>query len=113
MADTNISYSVLLLWYHSPSTISPFCFLLTIFLPQNTLPEHLYLGGSSSNLLNSSLKRRWVSTNDLADLLSFLENDEGWHGADADLLGHFWDVVDVHLDEVGGWVLLGEPGWGC
>ena len=25
-------------------------------------------------------------------------------------MGNVWDVVDVHLDEVGGWVLLGEPG---
>ena len=68
-----------------------------------------YSSGSSSDLLDSSLERRWVGTNDLTDLLSVLENDEGWHGADADLLGNIWDVIDVHLDEVGRWVFLGEP----
>ena len=95
--DTNISYSVLLL-----VSIPPLIPLFSYHCP--------HLSGSSSNLLNSSLKRRWVRTNDLADLLSVLENNEGWHSADADLLGDIWNVVDVHLDEVGGWVLLGEPG---
>ena len=93
--DTNISYSVLLLVSIPP--LIPFSYHCP------------HLSGSSSNLLNSSLECRWVRSNDLADLLSVLENNEGWHGADADLLGDVWNVVDVHLDEVGGWVLLGEP----
>ncbi len=68
-----------------------------------------HLSGRSGDLLNNSLKRLWVSTNNLINLLSVLEDEERWHGADADLLGNIWDVVDVDLDEVGRWVLLGEP----
>ena len=52
-------------------------------------------------LLDSSLERLWVGTNDLADLLSVLEKEESGHGADAEFLGHFWDLVDVELVEAG------------
>ena len=69
----------------------------------------MYLGGNRGDLLDGSLERRWVGTNNLTNLLSGLEDNEGWHGADADLLSDIWDVVDIDLDEVGGWVLLREP----
>lgn len=57
-----------------------------------------------SNLLNRRLQRRRVRTDHLGDLLATFEDNEGWHGADADFLCDVWDIVDVDLDEVGGGV---------
>jgi hypothetical protein len=69
---------------------------------------------SRLDLLNGSLQGWWVGANDLGSLLAILEDDEGWHGADAELLGDFWDVVNVDLDEVDVGELLGEldDDWG-
>jgi hypothetical protein len=63
----------------------------------------------SKRLLDGSLHRWRVRANDLADLLAALEDDEGRHRADAELLRDVGNLVDVHLDEVGLGELLGEP----
>lgn len=42
------------------------------------------------------------------DLFLVLEDQEGGHGADAELLSHVGDLVDVELDEVCAGVFLGE-----
>lgn len=60
-------------------------------------------------LLNGSLERLWVGTNDLADLFAILEQDECGHGADAEFLGDVWDIIDVELVEAGGGVGVTEP----
>lgn len=46
------------------------------------------------------LESRGVGTDDLLDLVAALEDDEGGHGADADLLGDLGLLVDVDLEEV-------------
>lgn len=51
-----------------------------------------------------------IGADDLADFLAVLEDDEGGHGADAELLGHVGDLVDVELVEAHGRVLVGELG---
>jgi hypothetical protein len=50
-----------------------------------------------------------VRADNLADLLAVLEEDEGGHGADAELLCNVGDLVDVELVEAGFGVLLREP----
>lgn len=49
---------------------------------------------------------RRVGTDDLVGLLAVLEDEEGGHGADAELLAEVGDLVDVDLDEVEVLVLL-------
>jgi hypothetical protein len=49
-----------------------------------------------------------VRTDDLADLLAVLEQEEGGHGADAEFLRNVGDLVDVDLVEAGVGVLLRE-----
>lgn len=51
-----------------------------------------------------------ISADDLADLLAVLEEDEGRHGANAELLRHVGDLVDVELVEAHARVLVGELG---
>ena len=60
-------------------------------------------------LLDGGLECLWVGTDDLTDLLSVLEKEEGRHGADAELLGDVWNLVDVELVEAGLGVGVGEP----
>ena len=60
-------------------------------------------------LLDGSLEGLGVGTDDLADLLAALEEQEGGHGADAELLGDIGDLVHVELVELGVGVGLGEP----
>jgi hypothetical protein len=46
------------------------------------------------------LQGRGVGADELVDLLAVLEDDEGGHGADAELLGELGQGVDVELGEV-------------
>lgn len=86
--------------------------------PSSSLPRNLYFqfrlfclfqDPSLKVGLDGSLESLWVGTDDLADLVAVLEQEEGWHGADAELLGHLWDLVDVELVETGVGVGVGEP----
>lgn len=63
----------------------------------------------SSNLLNRSLQSLRIGTNNLSNLIAILEDEEGGHGADTELLGDVWDLVDVDLGEVYGGEFVGEP----
>lgn len=65
--------------------------------------------GLAEVLLDGSLERLGVGTDDLTDLLTALEQQEGRHGADAELLGNVGNIVDVELVELGVGVGLGEP----
>lgn len=60
-------------------------------------------------LLDGGLESDRVGTNDLADLLAVLEEQEGGHGAHALLLGDLGDLVDVDLVEAGVGVVVGKP----
>jgi hypothetical protein len=62
-----------------------------------------------SVLLDGSLEGGRVGTDDLADLLAVLEDEESGHGADGVLLGGLGDLVDVNLEEAGVGVVVGEP----
>lgn len=64
-------------------------------------------------LLDGSLKGLGVGADDLTDLVAALEEQEGGHGTDAELLGDVGDLVDVELVELGVGVGLGEPGETC
>ena len=59
--------------------------------------------------LDGSLESLGVGTNDLADLVTALEQNEGGHGADTELLGNVGDIVDVELEEACVGELLGKP----
>lgn len=60
-------------------------------------------------LLDSGLESLGVCADDLANLLAVLEEQEGGHGADAELLSDVWDLVYVELVEAGVGVGVGEP----
>lgn len=62
-------------------------------------------------LLDGSLERLWVGTDNGLDwlLAVTLEEEEGWHGADRELLCDLWDLVDVDLVEADVGVCVGEP----
>lgn len=60
-------------------------------------------------VLDGSLQGLRVRTDDLADLLTVLEEEEGRHGADAELLRDVGDVVDVDLVETRVLVGVGHP----
>ena len=60
--------------------------------------------------LNRGLERLRVRADDLPNLLLVLEQQEGGHGADAEVLGDVGDFVDVELVEAGGGVGVGHPG---
>lgn len=51
-----------------------------------------------------------IGADDLGNLLAVLEDDEGGHGADAELLRHVGHLVDVELVEAHAGVLVGELG---
>ena len=56
--------------------------------------------------LDSSQQSLRVSAdNSLCDF-AVLEDHERRHGADTELLGNVWDLIDVELDEFGGWEVL-------
>ncbi|KAB8297913.1 hypothetical protein EYC80_001696 [Monilinia laxa] len=57
---------------------------------------------------DSLLDRMRAGTHNLGKLLSILEDYEGRHGSDTELLGYIWDFVDVDLDKVGLGVLFRE-----
>ena len=61
-------------------------------------------------LLNSSFQCPLIRTHDLPDLLAVLEEQEGRHGSDAQLLRYIAHFVDVNLEELGLWVLFAELG---
>lgn len=49
--------------------------------------------------LDSRLERLGVRAHDLGNLLAVPEQEERRHGADAEVLGDVWNVVDVELEE--------------
>jgi hypothetical protein len=60
-------------------------------------------------LLDAGLDGLGVCAHNLTNLLAVLEEDEGGHGADAELLCNVGDLVDVELVEAGFGVLFREP----
>ena len=74
-------------------------------MPLTPDSSDLCLGG----ILDSGQQRLGVCADDLGRLLAVLEDEEGGHGADAELLGHVGDLVDVNLDEVCAGEFFGEP----
>ena len=60
--------------------------------------------------LDGSLESLGVGADDLADLVAALEQKEGGHSADAELLGNVGNLVDVELEEACVGVLLRKPG---
>lgn len=67
-----------------------------------SIPLYIYL--SFPRLVNLLVEGRedssGVGTDDIANLLAVLEDNEGGHGADAKLLGEVGKMVDVELGEV-------------
>ena len=59
--------------------------------------------------LDGGLESLGVGTDDLGDLVTVLEEQEGGHGADAELLSNVGDLVDVELVEAGVGICAGEP----
>lgn len=59
--------------------------------------------------LDGSLESLRVGTDDLSDLLAVLEEKEGGHGADAELLSNVGDLIDIELVEAGVGICAGEP----
>ncbi len=57
-------------------------------------------------LRNSSIQRGWIGTHYLANLLAFLEKQERWHCADAEVARYIGNLVDVDLVEGGILILL-------
>ena len=51
-------------------------------------------------LLDELNQSSGVGTDQVAGLLTVLEDEEGRHGTDAELLGQFGDFVDIELEEV-------------
>lgn len=78
-----------------------------------TFPLHhiTSLSLNAETLLDGGLESLGVRANDFLDLLPVLEQQEGGHGADAEVLGDVGDLVDVELVEacvgVGGGKSLG------
>jgi hypothetical protein len=62
--------------------------------------------------LDSSLQRLGVGTNNLANLLAVLEEDECRHGADSELLGNVGNIIDIKLVKAGIGELIGHPSRG-
>lgn len=60
-------------------------------------------------VLDSGLESLGVGANDLGDLGSVLEKDEGRHGADTEVTCNVGGFVDVELVEARVGVLLREP----
>lgn len=60
--------------------------------------------------LDGGLEGLGVGTDNLSDLVTVLEQQEGGHGADAELLSNIGDLVDVELVEAGVGVCAREPG---
>lgn len=56
-------------------------------------------------LLNGSLDGRGIGADNLLNLFTALEEQEGGHGADAQLLGDVGALVDVELDKFYVWVV--------
>jgi hypothetical protein len=59
-------------------------------------------------LLDAGLDGLGVCADNLTNLLAVLEEDEGGHGANTELLCNVGDLIDVELVEAGFGVLLGE-----
>lgn len=50
-------------------------------------------------LLHCRFEGLFIGAYNLADLLAVLKEQEGRHGAHAELVSHVWDIVDVELVE--------------
>jgi hypothetical protein len=59
--------------------------------------------------LDGSLEGLGVGADNLSDLVATLEQQEGGHGADAELLCDIGDLVNVELEEAGVGVCAGHP----
>lgn len=59
--------------------------------------------------LDGGLEGLGVGTDDLSDLVTVLEEQEGRHGTDAELLSNVGDLVDIELVEAGIGICAGEP----
>jgi hypothetical protein len=70
--------------------------------------NHLFLF-HTNRILNSRQQRLRIRTHNLLNLLLVLEDQEGRHGADTELLRDIGDFIDVELDEVGTGEFFGEP----
>lgn len=60
----------------------------------------------SSQLGKILLDSTWVGTNDSSKKLTVLEEQKCWHGRNTVRSSNIWQLVNVHLVEVGGSVLL-------
>lgn len=58
---------------------------------------------------NSRFKGRRVCADHLVELLAILEEDKGWHGANAELLCNVRELVDIDLVESDTGELLRVP----
>lgn len=59
-------------------------------------------------LLNGSLERLWVCTNNFGNFLSVLEQQKCRHGADSEFLCYIWHVIDIELVKPGVCKFVGE-----
>ena len=62
------------------------------------------------SFLYGGLKRLWVGTDNLVDLLAILEQIKCGHGTNAELCGYVGKVIYVDLDEPSLRICLGESG---
>lgn len=60
-----------------------------------------FLVGASDGALDSSLQSLRVGTHDLLNLLAVLEDHEGGHGANTQLLSNIGNLINVDLVEFG------------
>ncbi len=63
------------------------------------LSHVLYIKNDLFTVLDLLLQLGNVGTRELSQLLTILEEEEGWHGRDAPLLGNLRCIIDVNLDE--------------
>jgi len=75
-----------------------FLILLLVLL---LLRLFLFLLLVSQALLDGSLECFGIGADDLADPFVILVQQECWHGANAEVLGHVGNLVDVELVEPG------------
>jgi len=60
-------------------------------------------------VLNSRLQGLGIRAHNLGYLFAVLEQEECWHGADTQVLGDVWDVVDIEFVETRGREFVRKP----
>jgi hypothetical protein len=70
--------------------------------------NHLFLF-RINRILDGRQQRLRIRPHNLLNLLLVLEDQEGRHGADTELLRDIRNFIDVELDEVGTGEFFGEP----